>query len=303
MIIRYILFVFIAAMVWQCAKPRSHEPEFIGPPFYGLTAPDGSRHYLLGTMHVGVGMADLDNDVVSTLYAATIFIAEETTESLMANGSSASEKIVMLAGYSLSQQLGQDYWLRLRSELPDVSSSELDSMHPGDAASKMLGPAIASIPREQVLLDLQINLFGRKNGKKIFGLDTNIALEIVYADAQEDTRKTTIANLKEALDGGGIEYVRKSLNDMRAAYLKGDMVEMARLIKDDGTYSYRRDRAWVASGLIQKNCVRGETCLIYAGAAHLFEGWSNLAGLLLSEGYTIERKKSQISLFGRLAQQ
>lgn len=295
------LIILFTIVLTGCRSNSLHNGDIAGPLFYDLTAPDGSKHYLLGTMHVGVGIDDLNDAVVSALHDATIFISEITIESFMAKVDSASEKIVMPANYSLKQQLGQDYWLRLRSELPDVASSELDSMHPGDAVYKMLEPAVAGMPREQLLIDLQISIFGRENGKKNFGLDTSIAPEIVLADTQEDTRKTTIADLKEALDNGGIEYVKKFIRDMRVAYLKGDTFEMTRLTKDDGMDYYRRDHAWVASGVIQKNCVGGETCLIYVGAAHIFAGRSNLAGLLRSEGYTIERRKSQVSFFERLA--
>ena len=270
----------------------TNDDEFSSQPLYDLTAPDGSKHYMLGTIHLGVGLADLSQEVITAFETADVYMAEVTTEAMMRKIQEEEEKSNTPAGHSLRQKLGTQSWLALRRHLPTLSEQELDSMTAKDVGDKMLGLVATNMEREKVLLDFQINLYGKNRGKSIIGLDEHIAPS--HLKEEKLALALTISDLEKIIRCGGIPCLQTKLADMRTAWLQSDLDQMKKIVGGDTdvkqTYS-GRDQAWVNSRIVQNNCRHGQTCLIYVGLAHLFDYPGSFATILKQNGYQIEKHR------------
>ncbi len=285
--IRSMFFILvIASVLLQCG---ANHDEVSSPPFYDVTAPDGSKHYMLGTMHIGVGLADLSQEVITAFAAADIYVGEMTTEAMMRK-LQEEEKSNAPTGHSLASKLGEQYWLALRQQLPAVSEEKLDRMTVEDVSTKMLELVATNTEEEKLALDLQINLFGEYSGKRMIGLDEHIPPRLL--------REAILAligdinDLKKAILCGGVPCLQTKIADMRTAWLQGDLDQLDKIVTEGGRMKkFIRDQAWFDSGIVQNKCKHGQTCLIYVGAAHLFDYPDSFATILRQNGYQIEKHR------------
>ena len=285
--LKTIFFILLTIPVLVQCGTKPTESRTSRLPFYDVTAPDGSRHYMLGTIHLGVGLDDLSEEVIAALDTADVYVAEMTTAG-MERWLQDTENDNTPIGHSLRQQLGEQYWLALRQQLSTINAQELDRMTVEDVSSKLLELTAAKIESEKLLLDLQINNYGEQLGKKIIGLDEHIAPSLLRQEIQ--ALMGDINALKKTIRCGGIPCLQTTLTKMRTAWLQGDLKQMERLTTVDGKVGkYYRDQAWVRTGIVQNNCRQGNTCLIYVGAAHLFEYYDSFITLLRQNGYQIEK--------------
>lgn len=296
--IRLLFFVLVAAPVLlQCSSCGSNAAEGNNPPFFDVLAPDGSKHYMLGTMHLGVGFTDLSEGVIYAMSTADIFIAEMTTEGVekLRNDKKKNNKP---RGHSLRQQLDEQYWSALRQQLPHVSEQELDRMTVEDVTGVMLVLAANNIDidkEDNILgredtLDFSINDIGEYTNKRIIGLDEHIAPSLL-----SEALMTNINELKDIISCGGIPCLQAALAEMRTIWLQGDLDALQKKASEIGgaMENFQRDQAWVDSGIVQNNCRHGQVCFIYVGAAHLFDDHNSFATILRQHGYQIEKHRPE----------
>lgn len=297
------------------------------PPLYKLTnLADGSEHYLLGTMHTtAVSLHDFPKNsvVFKALDETTVFMPELVMSFSQYRKQVASFKwknnVLAKAmrkigkykpqNYSLRERLGDEHWVKLEKmfaakpeSIPPTKTlaefmQELDRSDPEDAISLIMeqgqyhaiGPSLTSI-------DLQLTALSWEKGKKVIGLETLKDRRIAQRSQGLDISMTT-HELQKLIDKGGIDYVKDTTLAMRDAYAAGDLAELEKQGKFFADLQPKlrralldeRNKKWVASGKVQKNCRRGKKCMIAVGAAHLEEGENSLFRLLRADNFKIEK--------------
>ena len=303
---------------------RHTKVDITDPPIYQLTAPDGSQHHILGTMHISnLSLSDFpeDSKLWSILEQANILMPERDLHK-----DSLTRELVFKASVmhsvrfgkqqKLSEQLGEPHWQKLRqmiAEKPDLKPveqpldefmAEIDTSTANDVYSRLLDYALEySTPaKSNLMMDAQLVRYARKKGKKLIGLETDKQIASAGAKAVKSI-VYDVYDLRRLIDKGGIDYVADSYTDAINHYASGkidDSIELLRLIRagDIKRDAYldamdimldQRNIAWVESGKIQKNCVNGNKCLIFVGFGHLTGGGNTLIKLLKEKGYMIER--------------
>lgn len=292
--LKILLVVLVSTFVlFQCVDDKANRSS--SGLLYDVTAPDGSKHYMLGTMHLGVGIDDISTETLAALQAADVYVAEITMEQAFQLGNMFQDenRSDTQQRHRLSNKLGGQYWQALRRQLPDVSEQELDSMTAADVQDKMLSLLMSDMEQEKMLLDLQISEYGETQDKEVIGLDDHIAADLMM-QAMRDT-SWDIDTLQKAILCGGMPCLEAGIAKLRTAWLRGNLVQMEALIETLGFsqigQDWARDRAWFDSGIVQNHCQHDRTCVIYVGAAHLFENHGSFATILRQNGYTIEKNR------------
>ena len=290
------------------------------PPIYRLTAPDGSQHHILGTMHISnLSLSDLpkDSKLSQIVEQANILIPEiagaRFTSALRFQFSlnKVTWRRQFVWQQRLSEQLGDEHWQKLTqmiAEKPDLKPfeqplgrfmDEIDSLDADDVYSRLstYGQNYAT-PIEGLKMDFQLIRYGREHGKTLIGLETFKQARASFMKTL-DASNVGIDDLKRLIDKGGIDYVTEVTIDSIRHYADGNLDESYKSLKKitpldtrnavDTFMLDQRNIAWVESGKIQKNCVNGNNCLIFVGFAHLTEGSNTLIKLLQKQGYKVER--------------
>lgn len=302
---------------------REGTPKFVkatptNPPLYKLTAPDGSEHYLLGTMHTtGLSLDDFpqDSKIFSALNDADVVLPERIEDGFILTqrtGFSIAFRIGKdLASYKkfdLKGELGDEYWQKLtaqsisHSQLHTRAGISLENMYPSDVISLIEIHGMVKVtndPLNAVQMDVQLRRLARSKGKKVVGLEKLSSQMNDIVDAQIELRSvTTVDDLKRLLDAGGVEHAADRYINMVRRYGEGDLdgvIKHGGLGMLDKTPNARkkllddRNKKWVESNKIQKNCKSGQKCMVFVGFAHLFAGDNSLVKLLKKEGFRVEK--------------
>lgn len=139
-------------------------------PTWEIVAPDGSKHYLLGTMHHHFPQEDIltHPELKRVMDKASIFMPENKDWDSFGKRFSAeanhprAEEFIDYKG-NLRQELGEDYWAKLQQEfkLPEIP----ENIHPSVAA-KFLGDEVIDPNLEE--MDIILIRFAKKADKKSF---------------------------------------------------------------------------------------------------------------------------------------
>ena len=289
---------------------------FDNPPLYKLIAPDGSEHWLLGTMHTtGISLDDFpqNSKVFSALRETTVLLPERDVEAFFKDNHDellqyVKKKIFTSkaasqpnTGFDLRGALGDEYMEKLLKEFGDGNDKALlkmgiEKFSNAQVLNLLDGAAVKlAFGDEGVMMDAQlIRRFRQGRGRKVIGLESGKDITAALKNAPEDD--VAVDSLKKFLDDGGIENRAKQYLQARDAYGRGNVTEAGKLL--DG---YRsdvehnkvvvdgRNLAWVKSQTIQKNCRVGRKCMVAVGFGHLFAGKNSLSKLLIAEGFKIEK--------------
>ena len=293
-------------------------------PLYKLTAPDGSEHWLLGTMHTtGLSIKDLpaNSRTLKAFDQATTFIIEHEIDSLRSTylRYKTHKKIMqsMQANFNLREALGNDYMDKLNKELSEIidkdlandnpkeieelvkNLSSIQQMQPAHALSTLNALALQSaFGNPGLMMDTQLLRKARQAKKKVFGLEkTSDTVDAVVksSNTARPDDPVMIEKLKNFIDAGGVKNHANEYDEMRTNYVNGNLDKinafMDRVVSDEIKKILLTDRnqAWIRKGTIQKNCKTGQKCMIGVGAAHLDNGESSLVELLTKEGFKVER--------------
>ena len=289
--------------------------EITNPPIYRLTAPDGSQHHILGTMHISnISLSDFPkNSILPILKQANIMMPEcaditsftAVIRSRLSPVFKRLRRTWFVPKQKLSEQLGEHYWQELTQMIakkPDIKPFEqsidefmadLDASTASDVYLRLVdyGASYASpSPIRGLQMDTQLIRYGREHGKKIIGLETLKEARITMrAHKRILAEEITVDELKKLIDKGGIDYRTKIRRKMIKDYAEGKKLQYnySQILQE--VMLDRRNIAWMKTGKIQKNCVKGNNCLIFVGAGHLDKGDRTLINLLQEEGYRIER--------------
>lgn len=302
---------------WEAYFERNKVPHysagnFDSPPLYKLTAPDGSEHWLLGTMHTaGVSLEDFryDSKVFTALREATVLLPERDMESfkdLLRLSIKDIKDINMLrkADFDLKGALGDDYMDKLRAENALVRNSaqltsriDLDKLYPSQALVMLeMHAHTLAFGKGQMAMDVELIRVTRQEGKKVVGLEKTSDL-IKTLKTAGSANEVSVDDLKKYLDAGGAKTRSEQLIQARDAYGRGDIEATMKLldgnIKKSENFNKilldERNQKWLKSNKIQKNCQQGKKCMIAVGAAHLFKGENSLSKLLEAEGFKLEK--------------
>lgn len=297
---------------------RKHAPMFYKgnidkPPLYKLIAPDGSEHWLLGSMHPGGVSLDhfpANSKVFEAIdESSTVFFEYDAgsawqtlTFSAQFRQQTRYQKAIRTDDFDLRATLGDAHMEKLLDQYDSATLAELselgihvDRLSPTQAFEALNNSSyMYAFGLSDMLMDAQLMLKSRQAGKKVIGLAKGKDQANAFKTVSES--KVTVEDLKKLLDDGGIKARAKKLLEMRDAYGQGDL-ERATSINNgmlpsnfaEKTLLDDRNIKWVKSKKIQKNCQHGETCTIVVGFRHLFEGDNSLAKLLAAEGFKIEK--------------
>ena len=166
-------------------------------PLYKLIAPDGSEHWLLGTMHTtGLSLDDLPNNsrLLNAFEEVTTFIPEAEMDSvwqlsLVSKQMNRSKMQMMKTDFNLHQALGYERMGKLNYEISQIIKeiktapnsgihakevketleilSNIERMSPAHALSILDGlSGSAAFGPPGVAMDIQLTLKARTSGKK-----------------------------------------------------------------------------------------------------------------------------------------
>ena len=289
--------------------------------FRVINSTDGSQHWLVGIVPIGVDISQnfpAASPLLLALQEATVLLSdnineEDVTQDLHDRFAQQTAALnVVPEGFDLQRELGVKHWSLLRQllrEHPAISDSakayysaslKLKRSHPVDVIDFIT----TDILRESIegLVDRmqeQLNTVAIEQGKKIVALASpEQEMEATLAYYTQVRAQANANDVKEIVARGGTKFVMESNLAELDAYFAGDVEALMRnyrqarstlLRKEDDILVQGRNRTWLANGNIQAHCRTGETCLISVNYIHLFDGKDNLLSLLRKEGFQVER--------------
>ena len=162
---------------------------------------------------------------------------------------------------------------------------------------------------QRMILDDQIPAAAKaasRNKTQFVGLETSAELQDNRDRFYSVATKTLtvedpevewgVERLRAFIDADGLDQQRARCFGMYDDFLKGRLMrynsdwwwpavteaQQASIRIDD------RNSAWLATGKLQKYCVKGNKCLIYVGVNHVFYLTAPLISLLRNEGFAVE---------------
>lgn len=270
----------------------------------GLTSPS----YLFGTIH-------LPNPEITTLHPAAKK-AFESASSLhtevdlsFAAQMKASQLMLRNDGKTLSQSIGKELTKELDTALakvnPELNSRPLGRLKTWAAA--VMVPMLEHQMGEQQPFDLQLYQRAQKAGKRTEAMETLKGqlgrFDKLNEEEQKALLKSSLKSFLEAKNGG-----KDLLAELKEAYLKGDEVEISKLIDEsgfsgkDGDLPAELSKKIMQLILIDRNIDMTESVknqltdkpdeshFFAAGTAH-YLGEESVTELLRKSGYTITRIK------------
>ena len=261
-------------------------PRVTGPYFYQIEK-NGHVAYLLGTRHLGVGVAKFPPIVVERLRAAKVAVFETPP----GDDPEHDKK----EGPPLSERLGPDLWARYQKLVGRDLASELDGEEPATALLMM----IALWEDKRSALDEELQRIAQKAHIPVEGLETSafqdkliekwldlkaLRAALKTADDRAELRRETVEDLTEYC--AGTDDTPGPDPDERADMLAGGYTpdDIARYEED---LVFARNRDWIPK--IEKLVARGDA-FIAVGADHLI-GDKGVVALLTTRGYQVTRIK------------
>ena len=287
-------------------------------PAWEIVAPDGSKHYMMGTIHGGIPKDAVlaHPELKRIMQKATLFMPEnDAIDDMMRVFRTQlkhplAEEIMSYKG-NLRTELGDVHWQKLEKELPleeqltltKASKEELNEMgmtydefiqalkakhekvHPSSVLDILRTNARANVALD--VIDEVMFLFAKQNGKKIVPLED---LEIAVDFALNARKNINTVWLKDTLDSGGTSYLRNTHHHMVNSYTSGnfeDVLLISHLLEQfPKELLEKRNRLWVEN--ILSNCQQGENCFIFGGLAHMLEHGDNVVNLLQAKGFQVK---------------
>lgn len=265
--------VFVSALLTICFLVSSiaFGQTISNPHFYSLVAPNGRVSFILGTIHGGVEISDLPNQIIQKFNESSLFINEWTF--------SVDEVAVVLNGLVVEEQLkkfihkGEDLSPEVKHQLATewgVDARLADVTKSNDCAILSFGGPISSGYMDFHFLDM-----ARKQNKKILSLDTQEEL-----DKLRNQNPTPLCDIRNILNQvTPIQFKSYQLN-MIAEYRSGVIPA-----PDNDPMIEGRNQFWFPTISTYLNDGRA---FIAVGVDHLY-GSNGLLQLLQEIGYQVTR--------------
>jgi uncharacterized protein YbaP (TraB family) len=259
-----------------------------------------SPSYVLGTMHVGIRLADaLPHPFDEHLHEARALVMEVDMNAAREAMTAAAQTTTRRRGPTLDRALGRESWPRLTAELEGIADPEvLRRMPPGQVLLYLEQVRLAEVEaaeegREPIRgmpssarLDLTIYDWAVAQGMPIVALETpEQAMHVLDAAPEAET----LASLHEMIDDP--TQARERVAGVRGSYLSFDEEALQRRILDEMTPAehdalfVQRNRAWDAALVAQ---IQQGNAFVAVGVGHLL-GEGSVLEALRAHGYTVER--------------
>ena len=226
-----------AALASRKATPMFYKGNLDKPPLYKLIAPDGSEHWLLGTMHTtGISLDDFpaNSKVFEAMDESTAVLFEVNAESVWQLRKSIAESLrIQLSfraeNFNLRAALGDTYMDKLLDQFSStvrldltLQGIDLEKFSPTKAHFLLEGTSLATaFGQPGAAMDVQLMRRARQAGKRVVTLETGkVQAEIVKRSAEIEV---PVEQLRKFIDDGGIEGRAKKLLEARDAYGQGDI--------------------------------------------------------------------------------
>lgn len=256
--------------VAPCALPTGP----MQPPFlWRVHRGDGPSLWLFGTIHNG-GTAEIPPTALAALATAKHFASE--LGDLEPDRDTLRDLARIPTGPGLDRLLPQDDWYDLRDALRGkVNEDDLKRARPWYAMSRLT--ALSSPPPEPTM---DVALAERAHDARL-AVDHLETWELQMGSLVDGV---TIADLQETLHAR--RTVRCALDKLRASYLRGDTVEMTRLlvVNPNGPILAARNARWLPR---LEAYLAGEGAFVAVGLGHLL-GTAGIVAALQAAGYSVD---------------
>lgn len=241
------------------------------PHFYSLVAPNGKQSFILGTIHGGVEISDLPNQIIQKFNESSLFVNEWAF--------SGDEVAAVLGGRIVDEQLkkfihkGDDISFEIKHQLVadwGIDSRFADTIKRNDCSILSFGGPISSGYMDFHFLDM-----ARKQNKKTLSLDTQVEL-----DKLKQLNPTQPCEIRNILNQVTPSQFKSYQLNIIAEYRSGTIP-----VQDDDPMTNGRNQFWLST--ISNNLNSGSV-FIAVGVDHLY-GSHGLLQLLQQFGYQVTR--------------
>jgi len=256
----------------------------------GLSKPS----YLLGTHHLIEKEKIPSFGSIAACITQTDVVAGEMDMSRMMSMQIKLMKVAIMKDTTMNQLLSNDDYHLVDTRFRELMGTGLDKL--GKLKPVMLSTLYElklymkemNIKKEPEALDIAVQNIGKKNKKKIYGLETiDQQIDILF-------NSKSLKRQAEIL----VETVRdenkmpESLKQLNAAYLAGDLETISRLAKEDESMTeedmnimiYNRNKNWMDQLL---KMIPEKSCFIAVGCYHLIDKQGLIQGFR-NAGYIVE---------------
>jgi uncharacterized protein YbaP (TraB family) len=267
------------------AAPAAPAVEPLARPFFWEVSRNGAVSHFLGTIHAKYQLAHQPAAVGQRLDAARAVVieADVTSVSVM----DMMQKAMLPKEQSLRVMLGEERWRKLVDAVGKIMpAAALERMQPWFAGLLVSLGDLVLADQSQVM-DIQIFQRARTNGQRL------VFLEEADEQVKLLSESGDVETLSEMLDE--LPEVRRKLDDMIAAYGRGDFEALAAAALDPEEMRkrpefyeklmFQRNRAWMK--VLEPLLAEGGL-FVAVGAGH-FVGEQGLLSLLRTAGYEIRR--------------
>jgi uncharacterized protein YbaP (TraB family) len=293
--------------------PRTQAPAPEAPPeverrpilIWSVESPDGRVSYVLGTMHLGVHLADaVPAEHVRALNEARLVVAEMDLPNF--HSPAIAQHSQLPRGRDLRALLPRELWPRLvEAFAPSIPERALRRLRPWAVMAALMSREAAALQAEREgdgdaagrapnapPASLDIEVMWRAQGRDIAiqGLETVDEQAALMSSLPHDD---VVDYIRHALIGGDTEQV--TLRDLTDAYLRADVAALEAMVLDPDeiarspavyeTLFYARNERWLVP--LEPELARGGV-FVAVGLGHLL-GERGLLALLERRGYRVER--------------
>lgn len=276
-----------AAAPEPAAAPRPSAPavEPLARPFLWEVSRNGATSHMLGTIHAKYQLAHQPPAVTERLDAAKAVVIE--TDVTKVSVMEVLQRAMLPPEQSLRAMLGEEHWRKLIDAVGKyMPAPALERVQPWFASLLVSLGELAMTDQSQVM-DMQILQRAGKNGQRLVYLEEPGEQLAILSESGD------LESLKEMLDE--LDEVRRKLNDMLAAYGRGDLDALAAATLDPEEMQkrpelfekllFQRNQAWMKE--LEPLLAEGGA-FVAVGAGH-FVGEQGLLSLLRTAGYEIRR--------------
>lgn len=267
------IFIHIILFSIFCSSEIVFAETIANPHFYSLTAPSGKQSFILGTIHGGVEISNLPDQVIQKFNKSSLFLTEWNF--------SDDEVTAVISGHVVDEQLekfvhkGEDLSPEVKRQLVTdwgIDARLADATKSNDCSILSFGGPISSGYMDFHLLDL-----ARKQKKNVLYLDTQE--ELGKLRTQNPTLPCDIRNILNQVTP---DQFRSYQLNMISEYRSGNIPT-----SDDDPLTIGRNALWLSQILANLN--NGDA-FIAVGVDHLY-GSHGLLQLLQQSGYQFTRLK------------
>lgn len=256
----------------------------------GLSKPS----YLLGTHHLIEKEKIPSFGSIEACIPLTDVVVGEMDMSRMISMQLKLVKAAIMKDTTMNQLLSKDDYQLVDTRFRELMGSGLNKL--GKLKPVMLSTLYElklymkemNIKKEPEALDIAVQNIGKKNKKKIYGLETiDQQIDIlIFSKSLKRQAEILVETVRED------RKMPELLKQLNAAYLSGDLETISRLAKEDESMTeedmniliYNRNKKWMEQLL---KMIPEKSCFIAVGCYHLLDQQGLIQGFR-DAGYTVE---------------